>query len=144
MSFVASHYAVTHGYPPPAHAALHPEEWHGTDSGRPRTDRVTASQSCRLMAGVGQTLRSSGAQLTQCGHSRLMPSLIERAETLRPTGLLPLLTTVQLMAYYGVSNWTVAKWVRAGLPVEPMASRGWRFDLATCRAWHRQQAAAPV
>jgi phage terminase Nu1 subunit (DNA packaging protein) len=62
-------------------------------------------------------------------------TLAERAETLRPTGLSPLLTTAQLMARYGVSNWTVNEWVKAGCPVEPTAFRGRRFDLDRVREW---------
>jgi len=64
-----------------------------------------------------------------------MATLAERAETLRPTGLSPLLTTAQLMARYGVSNWTVNEWVKAGCPVEPTAFRGRRFDLDRVREW---------
>ncbi|MER7968689.1 hypothetical protein ABTX35_06710 [Streptomyces sp. NPDC096080] len=44
------------------------------------------------------------------------------------------------MAYYGVSDWTVNNWVKRGLPVEPTASRGRRFDLAACQEWHRMHA----
>ncbi len=62
-------------------------------------------------------------------------TLAERVETLRPTGLSPLLTTAQLMARYGVSNWTVNKWVQQGCPLAPTAFRGRRFDLAQVEAW---------
>lgn len=62
-------------------------------------------------------------------------TLAERIETLRPTGLSPLLNTAQLMARYGVSNWTVNEWVKKGCPVEPTAFRGRRFDLAKVEAW---------
>jgi len=62
-------------------------------------------------------------------------TLAERFETLRPTGLSPLLTTAQLMARYGVSNWTVNEWVKNGCPVEPTKFRGRRFDLAKVEAW---------
>ncbi|MGW0795133.1 helix-turn-helix transcriptional regulator [Streptomyces sp. NPDC002692] len=62
-------------------------------------------------------------------------TLAERSETLRPTGLSPLLTTAQLMARYGVSNWTVNQWVQKGCPVEPTSFRGRRFDLDDVRAW---------
>ncbi|MEU9792945.1 hypothetical protein AB0E27_20345 [Streptomyces sparsogenes] len=62
-------------------------------------------------------------------------TLAERAETLRPTGLTPLLTTAQLMARYGVSNWTVNEWVKRGCPVEPTPFRGRRFDLERVKAW---------
>lgn len=69
-----------------------------------------------------------------------MPTLAERAETLRTTGLTPLLTTAQLMARYGVSNWTVNEWVKAGCPVEPTAFRGRRFDLDAVRTWMAERA----
>lgn len=62
-------------------------------------------------------------------------TLAERIETLRPTGLSPLLTTAQLMARYGVSNWTVNQWVQKGCPVEPTAFRGRRFDPEAVRQW---------
>lgn len=71
-------------------------------------------------------------------------TLAERIETLRPTGLSPLLNTAQLMARYGVSNWTVNEWVKAGAPVEPTAFRGRRFDLAKVEAWMAARAAAPA
>ncbi|WP_369778879.1 hypothetical protein [Streptomyces sp. R33] len=64
-----------------------------------------------------------------------MATLAERTETLRPVGVAPLLTTDQLMALYGVSNWTVNQWVQRGCPVEPTAFRGRRFDLGAVRAW---------
>ncbi|MFE9372315.1 hypothetical protein ACFYM2_21445 [Streptomyces sp. NPDC006711] len=69
-----------------------------------------------------------------------MPTLAERAETLRTTGLAPLLTTAQLMARYGVSNWTVNEWVKNGCPVEPTAFRGRRFDLEAVRTWMAERA----
>lgn len=73
-----------------------------------------------------------------------MATLAARAETLRPTGLTPLLTTAQLQARYGVSNWTVNEWVKAGCPVEPTSFRGRRFDLEHVQAWmaDQQRAAA--
>lgn len=71
-----------------------------------------------------------------------MATLAARAETLRPTGLTPLLTTAQLMARYGVSNWTVNEWVKNGCPVEPTAFRGRRFDLASVQAWMAGQQSA--
>lgn len=67
-------------------------------------------------------------------------TLAERTEILRPTGLSPLLTTAQLMARYGVSNWTVNQWVQKGCPVEPTAFRGRRFDPDKVGAWHAVQA----
>ncbi|WKV74256.1 terminase small subunit [Streptomyces sp. PCS3-D2] len=72
-----------------------------------------------------------------------MATLAERTEVLRDVGVAPLLTTAQLMARYGVSNWTVNEWVKDGCPVEPTAFRGRRFDLDAVRAWmaERQPAA---
>lgn len=72
-------------------------------------------------------------------------TLAERTETLRPTGLSPLLTTAQLMARYGVSNWTVNQWVQKGCPVEPTAFRGRRFDPDAVSQWMAtQNGAAPA
>ncbi|MGA5506869.1 hypothetical protein [Streptomyces umbrinus] len=73
-------------------------------------------------------------------------TLAERTETLRPTGLTPLLTTAQLMARYGVSNWTVNEWVKRGCPVEPTSFRGRRFDLDRVRDWMAADSAsgAPI
>ncbi|WP_405956079.1 hypothetical protein [Streptomyces phaeochromogenes] len=70
-------------------------------------------------------------------------TLAERTETLRPTGLTPLLTTAQLMARYGVSNWTVNEWVKRGCPVEPTSFRGRRFDLDRVRDWMAADQTAP-
>ncbi|MFJ4631284.1 hypothetical protein [Streptomyces sp. NPDC088847] len=64
-----------------------------------------------------------------------MSNYTERAAILRPLGISPLLTTYQLMAYYGVSDWTVNEWVKKGCPVEPTAFRGRRFELDAVRAW---------
>ncbi|MGA5424576.1 hypothetical protein [Streptomyces lavendulocolor] len=69
-------------------------------------------------------------------------TLAERAEVLRPTGVTPLLTTAQLMARYGVSNWTVNQWVINGCPVEPTAFRGRRFDLQKVEKWMAKAALA--
>lgn len=66
-------------------------------------------------------------------------TLADRTEILRPTGFSPLLTTAQLMALYGVSNWTVNQWVRAGCPLEPVALRGRRFDLDCVRSWMEER-----
>ncbi|MGW0417509.1 hypothetical protein [Streptomyces sp. NPDC003015] len=74
----------------------------------------------------------------QLGSDHDMSRIAERATVLRPHGLVPLLNTRQLMAYYGVSDWTVNQWVKNGCPVEPTAFRGRRFDLAKCKEWHRQ------
>lgn len=71
-------------------------------------------------------------------------TLAERSTTLAPTGLSPLLTTAQLMALYGVSNWTVNQWVQKGCPVEPTAFRGRRFNPDAVRAWMATQSEAPA
>lgn len=61
-------------------------------------------------------------------------TLAERADAL-PQGITPLLTMAQLQAYYGVSDWTVRQWMKAGCPTAPIAVRGVRFDLNAVRAW---------
>jgi hypothetical protein len=52
-----------------------------------------------------------------------MPSKAARVAPL-PDGLAPLLTQPQLQTYYNVSDWTVLRWIEAGMPVEPMAVTG--------------------
>lgn len=57
-----------------------------------------------------------------------------------PAGLLPLLTQGQLETYYDVSDWTVQKWIEAGMPVERLQRTGQkkeirRFDLNEVKAW---------
>lgn len=64
-----------------------------------------------------------------------MATLADRTATLRAVGVAPLLTTTELMAHYGVSNWTVNEWVKDGCPLEPTRFRGRRFDLDKVRAW---------
>ncbi|MFF2385158.1 hypothetical protein [Streptomyces sp. NPDC058108] len=69
-----------------------------------------------------------------------MPKKSDRRVPL-PAGLIPLLSQREIETYYGVSDWTVLKWIEAGMPVEPMRVTGTqkaarRFDLAKCRAWH--------
>lgn len=49
------------------------------------------------------------------------------------------LTRAQLAAAMGVSDSTIARWLRAGLPHTPVGLRGKRFDLAEVRAWLREQ-----
>ncbi|MFJ2733720.1 hypothetical protein [Streptomyces sp. NPDC087317] len=66
-------------------------------------------------------------------------TLAERTKTLATVGLSPLLTTAQLMALYGVSNWTVNQWVQKGCPVEPTAFRGRRFSPDRVRTWMAEQ-----
>lgn len=70
-----------------------------------------------------------------------MPTKNERAAAL-PAGVVPLLTQRQLETYYDVSDWTVLQWIEAGMPVEPFAGRGRRFDLDKVKAWHAEQDAA--
>jgi hypothetical protein len=79
-----------------------------------------------------------------------MPTKAERRVPL-PAGLVPLLSQAELETYYGVSDWTVLQWVKAGMPVEPMrparpAASGEKpertvrkFDLAKVQAWHAGQ-----
>ncbi|MET9479900.1 hypothetical protein [Streptomyces sp. NPDC006638] len=60
-----------------------------------------------------------------------------------PTGLVPLLTQPQLETYYNVSDWTVLKWIKAGMPVEYLKTtslrhRIRRFDLAAVKRWHAE------
>jgi phage terminase Nu1 subunit (DNA packaging protein) len=55
---------------------------------------------------------------------------------------LPLLKQIELEKYYGVSNWTVNKWVREGCPVERLRNGHRRFDLEKVRAWHAGDAEA--
>lgn len=67
-----------------------------------------------------------------------MPSKAERRAPL-PAGLLPLVDQRQLETYYDVSPWQVQKWVEQGLPQEPFAGRGRRFDLNKVRTWMAEQ-----
>jgi phage terminase Nu1 subunit (DNA packaging protein) len=62
-------------------------------------------------------------------------TLADRAATLAPLGITPLLNQEQLEAYYGVSNWTVNQWIQRGCPVEDTPFRGRRFDLDRVKAW---------
>lgn len=62
-------------------------------------------------------------------------TLAERVETLRPTGLSPLLNTAELMARYRVSNWTVNAWVKSGCPVQRLPGGNRRFDLTDVEQW---------
>lgn len=67
-----------------------------------------------------------------------MPKKADRVAPL-PAGLVPLLTQKQLETHYGVSDWTVLQWIEAGMPTEPFAGRGRRFDLEKVRSWHAEQ-----
>jgi hypothetical protein len=57
-----------------------------------------------------------------------------------PPGLCPLLNQRQLEEFYGVSNWLVNEWIKAGMPTVPMHTAGRkrqrRFDLDAVKAWH--------
>lgn len=64
-----------------------------------------------------------------------MATLADRTAALRTVGVAPLLKTHELMAYYGVSNWTVNAWVQDGCPIEDTKFRGRRFDLDKVRSW---------
>ncbi len=64
-----------------------------------------------------------------------MPTKAERVTPL-PANLVPLLTQKQIETYYGVSDWQILQWIKAGMPTEPFAGRGRRFSLARCEAWH--------
>ncbi|SCF97885.1 hypothetical protein GA0115259_106213 [Streptomyces sp. MnatMP-M17] len=64
-----------------------------------------------------------------------MPRKVDRVVPL-PDGLMPLLTQRQFETYYGVSDWQVLRWIKQGLPVEPIASRQRRFDLRKAQEWH--------
>lgn len=71
------------------------------------------------------------------------PEVTGAATTTLPAGLLPLLNQRQLEAYYGVSNWTVNEWIKAGMPVAPVHTPGRkrqrRFDLAAVQRWHAER-----
>lgn len=74
-----------------------------------------------------------------------MPKKSDRRVGTLPAGLVPLLSQKELETYYGVSDWTVLQWIKAGMPVEPFGARGRRFDLAEVKDWmaeHGQQLAA--
>lgn len=72
-----------------------------------------------------------------------MPRKSDRRVPL-PDGLLPLLTQRELETYYDVSDWTVLKWIEAGMPVERLKATGQRkevrrFDLPAVKAWMADQ-----
>nr|WP_119589797.1 hypothetical protein [Streptomyces scabiei] len=72
-----------------------------------------------------------------------MPRKSDRRVPL-PAGLLPLLTQGQLETYYDVSEWTVMKWIDAGMPVKRLMKTGQkkeirRFDLSAVEAWMAEQ-----
>jgi hypothetical protein len=47
----------------------------------------------------------------------------------------PLWTAAQVQAYYGVSAWQLRKWLKAGMPTEPVALTQKRFDIDAVKAW---------
>lgn len=57
-----------------------------------------------------------------------------------PAGLVPLLTQREIETFYGVSTWQIDQWRKAGMPDEPFAGQGRRYDLAKCQAWHAENA----
>lgn len=67
-----------------------------------------------------------------------MPKKSERLTAL-PAGLVPLLTMREIETYYGVSDWQVLQWIKAGMPVAPFPGRQRRFDLAEVQAWMTEQ-----
>ncbi len=72
-----------------------------------------------------------------------MPTKSDRRVPL-PAGLLPLLTQPELETYYQVSDWTVLKWIEAGMPVKRLKKTGQkkevrRFDLNAVEAWMADQ-----
>lgn len=66
-------------------------------------------------------------------------TLAERTEILRPAGISPLLTTDELRAHYGVSNWTVNEWRKKGCPFERLPGGIRRFNLAKVQEWLASQ-----
>ncbi|MDF2705566.1 MAG: hypothetical protein K0R62_1218 [Nonomuraea muscovyensis] len=77
-----------------------------------------------------------------------MPKKSDRHVAL-PAGLLPLLTQPELETRYQVSDWTVLRWIEAGMPVKRLPTTGQkkeirRFDLQAVEAWmaEREQLAA--
>lgn len=57
-----------------------------------------------------------------------------------PAGLVPLLNQREIETYYGVSTWQITQWLKAGMPDEPYAGQGRRYDLNKVKAWHEQNA----
>lgn len=67
-----------------------------------------------------------------------MPKKSERVVAL-PAGLVPLLSQREIETYYGVSDWQILQWIKAGMPTAPFAGRQRRFDLTEVRAWMAAQ-----
>lgn len=68
-----------------------------------------------------------------------MPKMADRRVAALPAGLIPLLDQRALETYYGVSSWTVLKWIAQGMPEEPFEGRERRFDLDKVKGWHAEQ-----
>ena len=73
-----------------------------------------------------------------------MSNLVRRTKRERrvplPAALVPLLTQREVETFYGVSTWQITQWLKSGMPEEPFAGQGRRFDLAKCQAWHEANA----
>ncbi|MFD6620005.1 hypothetical protein [Streptomyces sp. SGAir0957] len=70
-----------------------------------------------------------------------MPKKSDRQVGALPAGLVPLLSQREIETYYGVSDWQILQWIKAGMPTVPYAGRGRRFNLPDCEAWHAANAA---
>lgn len=74
-----------------------------------------------------------------------MPEVMGPAASTLPPGLVPLLKQPQIEEYFGVSNWTVNEWIKAGMPVVWLKAgkrRLRRFDLTAVQDWHSAEALA--
>ncbi|MEU2180272.1 helix-turn-helix transcriptional regulator [Streptomyces thermolilacinus] len=67
-----------------------------------------------------------------------MPKIADRVTEL-PEGRRPLWTMRQIETYYGVSDWTVYQWIKAGMPTVPFPGRQRRFDIDAVQAWMATQ-----
>lgn len=75
----------------------------------------------------------------------ITPEVTGPAASTLPPGLLPLLKQPQIEEYFGVSNWTVNEWIKAGMPVVWLKAgkrRLRRFNLAAVQEWHSTEALA--
>lgn len=73
------------------------------------------------------------------------PQAADSAPTALPAGLVPLLKQPQIETYFGVSNWTVNEWIKAGMPVVWLRAgkrRLRRFDLHAVQEWHTAEVLA--
>jgi hypothetical protein len=70
------------------------------------------------------------------------PEVMGPAVSTLPPGIVPLFKQPQIEEYFGVSNWTVNEWIKAGLPVVWLKAgkrRLRRFNLDAVQAWHDEQ-----